>query len=192
MRRSGTVPLVPFLSPNTGDHHLCPMGGRTTHRVARRKGMEKANPHKYNPALEHLEVLLGNWEVELSHTSFLPGPSDTVTGHVSFEWLLDGAFLLMRMGDKSPGPPNATWLIGRDESTPNFTALYYDSRSVSRIYEMSFVDGVWKMWRESPGFWQRYEGKISNDGNTITARWEKSSDGIKWERDFNITYTRVK
>jgi len=29
------------------------------------------------------------------------------------------------------------WLIGRDESTPKYTVLYYDSRSVSRVYEMN-------------------------------------------------------
>lgn len=99
---------------------------------------------------------------------------------------------LMRMGDKPPSPSAAIWLISRDESTPDYTVLYYDARRVSRVYEMSFSESVWKIWRESPGFWQRYEGKLSNNGNTITAHGEKSSDGTKWEHDFNITYTRIK
>ena len=92
---------------------------------------------------------------------------------------------------RPPLPPDAIWLISRDESTPNYTVLYYDARSVSRVYKMSFSDGVWKMWRESPGFWQRYEGKLSKDSNTITAHWEKSPDGTKWEHDFDLTYTKV-
>ncbi len=94
------------------------------------------------------------------------------------------------MGNKPPGTPDAIWLIGRDDSTADYTVLYYDSRRVSRVYQMSFSDGVWKMWRESPDFWQRYEGKVSDDGKTITARWEKSKDGATWEHDFDITYTR--
>jgi hypothetical protein len=90
------------------------------------------------------------------------------------------------------GAPDAIWLIGRDESTPNYSVLYYDNRKVSRVYEMSFSDGAWKMWRNSPGFSQRFEGKFSKDGNTITARWEKSSDGSTWEHDFDVVYTRAR
>jgi hypothetical protein len=145
-----------------------------------------------NPALQALRFLAGDWEMELSNAPFLPSPSDTVKGRVSFAWVQDGAFLLMRMGDRPPGPPTALWLIGRDEAAPNYTVLYYDARSVSRIYAMSFSDRVWKMWREAPGFSQRYEGKVSTDGVTITAHWEKSTDGATWEHDFDVTYTKVR
>jgi hypothetical protein len=144
----------------------------------------------YNPALTSLEGLVGEWEMELSQTSFLPDASDTVKGPVLIEWVQDGAFLAMRMGDQPPSPPQALWLISRDDSTPNYTVLYYDARSVSRVYQMSFSDGVWKMRREAPGFWQRYEGTVSDDGKTITGHWEKSSDGTTWEHDFDVTYTK--
>lgn len=50
-----------------------------------------------NPALTSLEGLVGEWEMELSHASFLPDPSDTIKGPVLFEWVQDGAFLAMRM-----------------------------------------------------------------------------------------------
>ncbi len=57
---------------------------------------------------------------------------------------------------------------------------------------MSFSGNLWKLWRHSPGFSQRFEGRISKDGNTITAEWEKSNDGRTWEHDFDVTYTRMK
>ena len=152
--------------------------------------MTQTDSDNHNPALDDLEVLVGDWEMELSNASFLPHPSDTVKGLVSFEWVQDGAFLLMRMGDKSPSPPAAMWLIGRDVSTPRYTVLYYDNRGVSRVYEMSFASGVWKIWREAPGFSQRFEGKFSDDGNTVVASWEKSLDGTRWEHDFNVAYRR--
>jgi hypothetical protein len=38
--------------------------------------------------------------------------------------------------------------------------LYFDSRSVSRIYQMSLSAGVWKLWREAPSFAQRFEGTL--------------------------------
>jgi hypothetical protein len=122
--------------------------------------VEQPSP-RLNPALTLLEGLVGEWEMELSNAPFLLRPSDTVIGPVSFEWVQDGALLAMRMGEKAPGPSQALWLIGRDESTPHFTVLYYDARSVSRIYQMRFSDGVWKMWRDSPGFWQRKEATTS-------------------------------
>ena len=145
-----------------------------------------------NPALKDLEVFVGDWTMELSNASFLPSSADTVTGHASFEWLEDGAFLVMYMGNKPPATPDAIWLIGRDESTSNYIVLYYDTRKVSRVYEMSFSDGTWKMWRTSPDFSQRFEGKFNDDGKTITAHWKKSSNGSIWEHDFDVTYTRVR
>jgi hypothetical protein len=129
--------------------------------------------------------------MELSNAPFLPRPSDTARATVCFEWVQDGAFLMLRMGDKPPSPPAALWLISRDESDPTYVVLYYDSRRVSRVYVMSFSDGVWRIWREAPGFWQRYEGTLSTSGRTITGRWEKSSDGTTWEHDFDVTYTKV-
>jgi hypothetical protein len=145
-----------------------------------------------NPALMHLEGLVGDWDMVLSNASFLPSPSDTVTGLVSIKWAESGAFLVMYMGNKPPSTPDAIWLISRDDSTPHFTVLYYDTRKVSRVYEMSFSDDVWKMWRNSQDFSQRFEGKLSADSNTIKAHWDKSSDGTTWEHDFDVTYTKVR
>lgn len=147
--------------------------------------MAQPSSPTHNPALQPLEFLVGEWQMELSNAAFLPHPSDTVRGQVSFEWLENGAFLCLRMGG------NARWLINRDDSRADYSVFYYDARSVSRIYEMSFADGVWKMWREAPGFSQRYEGAVSNDGKTITAHWEKSFDGSTWEHDFDVTYTKL-
>lgn len=57
---------------------------------------------------------------------------------------------------------------------------------------MSLIAGVWKLWRDAPGFYQRFTGNFSTDGQTITARWENSSDGKNWEHDFDLVYTKVK
>lgn len=143
-----------------------------------------------NPALQDLDVLVGHWTMELSNASFLPQTSDVVTGQVTFEWLMAGAFFVMYMGERPPGTPDATWLISRDESVPHYHTFYYDTRKVSRVYEMSFSDGIWKMWRNSSDFSQRFEGQVSKDGKTITAHWEKSSDGLTWEHDFDVKYIK--
>ena len=154
--------------------------------------MAKSDLSSPNPMLKDLEVLVGKWELELSNASFLPNPSATVKGNVSFDWLEGGAFLIIRMGGQPSGTPSATWLIHRDDSSAAYKVFYYDDRTVSRIYEMSFSDNVWKLWRHSPDFSQRFEGNISEDGNKILAEWQKSNDGQKWEHDFDVAYTRLK
>ena len=140
------------------------------------------------PSLKDLEPLVGEWSLEIL---FPADPEIPVRGSVSCEWLEGGAFLLMRAGVEWSGPSGSVAVIGRDEMTETYSMLYFDARGVSRIYEMSFSDGVWKQWRSAPGFSQRFTGTLSDDGSTIKARWEKSSDGSRWDRDFDLIYTRV-
>lgn len=144
-----------------------------------------------NPTLKDLAVFVGDWDMELSNASFLPDPSTTLSGHASFEWLEQGAFIILRQGSEQEGAPSSKWIIGRDDSTGTYKTLYLDSRGVSRIYSMSFDGRVWKKWREAPGFHQRFTGIFSDDGNRIAGSWEMSKDGTNWEHDFDLTYTRV-
>jgi hypothetical protein len=46
---------------------------------------------------------------------------------------------------------------------------------------MSLNDGVWKLWREASGFWQRYTGVFSDDGRTIKGAWEGFSGRVAVE-----------
>jgi hypothetical protein len=90
-----------------------------------------------------------------------------------------------------PEFPNGIQIIGRDDAAHDFTAHYFDSRGVARIYTMSLSDGVWRLWRDDPDFSQRFTGTFSDQNDTITGRWENSSDGTTWEHDFTLTYRRV-
>jgi hypothetical protein len=69
---------------------------------------------------------------------------------------------------------------------------YFDTRGVIRTYRSSFADGVWKLWREDPDFWQRFTGTVGADGSSMTAAWEISHDaGTTWQHDFDMTYTKL-
>ncbi len=69
--------------------------------------------------------------------------------------------------------------------------LTFDERGVSRNYEVTLRDKIWKWWRNAPGFIQRYEGAIVDGGTTIISKGELSRDGISWEKDLDLTYKRV-
>jgi hypothetical protein len=89
----------------------------------------------------------------------------------------------------NPAAPSGLAVIGATaDDADTFTQHYYDSRGVARVYQMSLAAGVWKVWRDAPGFWQRYTGLISADGTSITGAWEYSPDGVIWRHDFTLDY----
>ena len=142
-----------------------------------------------NPALATLQFLTGAWDMELSEASFLPGPDAKVSGSVNFEWIEQGVALVMRMGDAAV--PIATWIIGRDDSDPDYHVMYADDRGVSRVYRMSFSQGTWRMWRDTPEFSQRFDAEVSPSQAEISGSWQKSVDGgTTWEHDFKVRYSR--
>jgi hypothetical protein len=138
-----------------------------------------------HPALADLRFLVGAWSMELSGASFLPDPESVMNGSVTFDWIEHDAALVMRMGDI------ATWIIGRDDAEQDYHILYGDDRGVSRVYRMSLEGGVWRIWRHTAEFSQRFEAQVDIDRGVITGHWEKSHDaGVTWEHDFNVRYTR--
>jgi hypothetical protein len=145
-----------------------------------------------NPSLRPLEVLTGRWIVEIRwspKTHELVGGPATVRGATRFDWIENGHFLVQHHGGE--GAPEARWLMGRDETSGQYCVLYADARGVSRVYQMSMQDHTWRIWRNAPGFHQRFEGRLGVNGRTIDAHWEKSIDGETWERDFDLKYVKT-
>jgi hypothetical protein len=147
-----------------------------------------------NPSLKPLELLSGGWDAEIRwspETHKLVGGPPTVCVAMRFEWIEDGQFLVQYNGGTGSAPPDARWLMGRDETSGEYCALYADARGVSRVYRMTFEDRLWRIWRNAAGFNQRFEGRLSLDGRIIEAHWEKSADGKTWERDFDLKYVKA-
>jgi hypothetical protein len=149
-------------------------------------------PVQSNPALDQLTPLLGEWDIEITAMSFRDDPSAVERGHTSFAWLDGGAFLAQHSEIAASDFPRSLAVIGADDEAGIYRMLYYDHRGVSRIYRMTFSGGIWTLWRDFPGFHQRFHGTFSENGEVITAYWERSSDGSNWERDFDLTYTKVR
>jgi hypothetical protein len=147
--------------------------------------MEQPGP---NPALERLDALVGEWKMEAGAPGGPPWPGEA---RVTFEWLEGRAFLIERWTVDMPEAPDGIAIIGPDESGERLRQHYFDSRGVERIYEMSFGDGDWKLWRDGDDFSQRFSGTFSDDGKTISGRWEIAHDGKTWETDFDLTYIKV-
>ena len=140
-------------------------------------------PPQPTSSMKQFAILVGEWNMVGTH----PALPDVAHGHSSFEWMVEGALLIWHFDWERDGPPSALSVIGHDDSVETCSMLCSDERGVARIYQMSLSGGVWKMWRDSPGFSQRITGTIRN---TMTCHGELSRDGSPWEQDLDVTYTR--
>lgn len=152
-------------------------------------------PAERPTALDRLEALVGEWRVAATFGAGFFGPDSPAvtddTGRTSFAWFAGRFFLVQRATVEHPAAPSGLMIVGPGTQPETFVQHYYDSRGVHRTYQMSLGGGTWKLWRSAPGFSQRFTATFSGDGDTITGAWEKSADGIAWEHDFDMIYTRI-
>ena len=155
-----------------------------------------------DPILEPLNRLVGTWTTEARHPAM---PGVVVYGTVIVEWLEGERFLLHRANSDHPDFPDSISIIGMtgsDRVDPSQRAVtpaagdselqmhYYDSRGVFRVYVVSIDDTSWQIWRDAPGFSQRFTGTVADGGDTIVGRWQLNRDDHRWENDLEITYRR--
>ena len=142
-----------------------------------------------------LARLIGTWDFEASSQAQFLG-----RGTATFEWIVGGACVLERADDEPDPATSADWaahspmpvtsVLGWDDSVPESAMLYSDARGVFRIYRMTLTDEAWTVWRDAPGFSQRFIGTFRQDGTTIEGRWDSSPDGTTWEPDFELVYRK--
>jgi hypothetical protein len=138
--------------------------------------------------------LIGTWEFEASSRGRFLG-----RGVATFEWGENGAFVVERADDEPDPTTSEDWathspmpvtaILGWDDTTGELAQLYSDARGVFRIYRMTLTDETWTIWRDAPGFFQRFIGTL-RDGATIEGTWESSPDGTTWEPDFAMAYRK--
>lgn len=141
-----------------------------------------------NPALEPFGVLIGEWKTVGSHGELA---DVELHGRTTFEWFENGAFLIKRSEIDDERFPTDIAIFGSDNVNEEYFMLHFDERGVSRKCDVSFQDNVLKWRRSGKDFSQRYTLTISDDGQTIVGKGEISKDGVNWEKDLDLTYTRV-
>jgi hypothetical protein len=148
-------------------------------------GSEAQRP---NPALEPLTPLIGRWRTTGTHPLV---PGTTFHGRTTFEWLENGAFVMMRSEIDEPEIPSAVAVIGSDDAAGTITMIYFDERDISRRYTVEVAEGEVRWTRDEAGFAQRMVLTIASDGTRIEAHGTMSHDGGNWEGDLQLTYERL-
>jgi hypothetical protein len=134
--------------------------------------------------LAPFDALDGTWATAATH----PLVGDVVPGTTTFEWLEGGHFLMQRSRNDHEIFPDAISVIGAQEVGDGLVMEYFDSRGVRRTYGVSLDDGVLRVWREHPGFDQRYAAVLGHD--TFDGVWELARTRGDWQDDLKVTYRR--
>lgn len=145
-------------------------------------------------ALVLLNPLIGMWNLEV-HVPTQP-PTNIWRLWSFFEWMDGGMFLTWQWGPSQPNFPgdpfpSAHSIIGYDDTTQLYFVHYFDARGIYRVLDMSLENQIWKMWWNGPDLSQRINGTIAEDRNTITLDLEMSRDGVTWQHDFDMLFTRA-
>jgi Protein of unknown function (DUF1579) len=139
---------------------------------------------------ERLAALLGRWRTGGQTRETADAPAIEVDAIDTYEWLPGRAGLLHRvdagMGDERV---EGAEIIGYDPDRGTYVTQYFGSDGPA-AFEASLeeVEGaqVWRMWSRS----QRFAGRFSADGDTITGHWELLDDAAGWRPWMDITLTR--
>ena len=134
---------------------------------------------------EAIAALIGEWTTEATHPMV---PDTIVRGQATFEWLEGEQFVVVRATNDHELFPDSMSVIG---NTDGLKEHYFDSRGVHRIYEVAFEVGVWKTWRDHPGFSQRFTGTFEDEGATINGLSRLCRDDSTWKDDLAIVYRRA-
>jgi hypothetical protein len=134
--------------------------------------------------LERFEPLIGTWATEATH----PLVEALVHGAVTFEWLAGGHFLIRRSRNDHELFPDAICVIGETEASGDLVMEYFDSRGVRRSYRVSLADGVLRVWREEPGFDQRFSATLAPEA--FEGRWQLARAPGDWRDDLRTIFRR--
>jgi hypothetical protein len=137
-----------------------------------------------HPNLEPFDALIGTWTTEAKHRMV----DEVVYGTVTWEWLEGGKFVLQRSHTDDERFPDGLSVFGPPEDGDGLVMEYFDSRGVRRTYAVAIEDGVLRIWRESPGFDQRFSAKLAPD--VYEGEFEYAETPGAWQHDMKAIYRR--
>jgi len=135
-----------------------------------------------NPDLKSLDRLVGTWKM-----------SGDTEGHVTYEWMEGGFFLIQHVDlDQGGQKTKGIEIIGHlrpygEEPSKEIKSRYYDSKGDTLDYVYDVSGDTLMIWFGEKGSPAYYKGQFSDDGNTLSGAWVYPGGG-----GYNATATRVK
>jgi hypothetical protein len=134
--------------------------------------------------------LVGRWRSEGQTVATPTEPAVQISGTDTYEWLGGGFFLVhrvdVRMGDDRV---EALELIGGDydDASGSFPAHSFDSQgNIVTMRTSVGDDGTLMLANET----ERATVRFGDNGQSMTAYWERADDGSSWSPWMNMTFTK--
>ncbi len=142
------------------------------------------------PPHQQLSVFIGTWHTTGEVAASASTPVAKVDFTDTYSWYPGGFFVVHDAAGKvGATQSNSLEIIGYDAGQQCYTATFFDSSGGSGREEIRLDGNTWT-WRGSDVMGvkeHRCLAVVSDDGNTIQARHEKSEDGIHWELWMHVT-----
>jgi Protein of unknown function (DUF1579) len=142
------------------------------------------------PSAEHqrLDLFVGKWKTEGETRANADVPAIKVAFVDTYEWMAGKFFLVHRAnGHIGNEELNTLEFISYDSSSQTYTCHCFDSRGNADLLQADFRDPMWTIEGKS----SRFTGMFAISGNTLTGKWEQSSDGLNWLPCMDIKSTKV-
>jgi hypothetical protein len=146
-----------------------------------------------SPDQQKLGVFLGRWHTTGEVAATASTPAAKVDSIDTYEWY-PGEFFLIHDADARVGNDTLKSLeiIGYDPERQRYFASFFDSTGGFGVEELRLAGDTWT-WRGSNVMGvkeHRCIAVVSNDGQTVRARHEKSDDGTNWALWMDVTLAR--
>jgi hypothetical protein len=138
-------------------------------------------PAKPNVALKQFHRIVGTWK-----------ESGGYNGTSAYEWMEGEFFLIHHFDGMTPGGRHVKGVeyIGFDEDTGTLRSHLMDNHGSNFTYTYEMEGDVLTSWFGDKGSGNFYTGRFSQDGNTITGRWQWP-EGKEKTGGFEVTSTRI-
>ena len=171
----------------------------TRRNTVQRNNDVQASKQPSTPSAERsrLDVFVGRWNLEGQQYGDLTGPAAKISAVETYEWLTGGFFLVHRFeGRVGDAETACIEIIGHDALSQSYPRHSFYSNGVTNEWRSRERDGIWTL----TGDWQmagkspkvRCTTVFSDSGNSMTGKWERSTDGAKWQTFWDVKATKVK
>ena len=152
---------------------------------------------KPGPEHRRLGVFVGRWHTtgEVAPERGQTTPGAKIDCIDTYEWYPGGFFVVHdvdgKVGDE---PVKSMEVLGYDGDRGRYFAMFFDSTGGFGAEELT-VDGNTWTWRGSNVMGvkgHRCVSVLSEDGETLRARHEKSDDGESWQPWMDVTLRRMR
>jgi hypothetical protein len=146
------------------------------------------------PAHQQLHAFLGTWKTEGRTVAGGGTPAVSIESNDEYE-LMPGGFFVVHRWDGRVGSTevHGIEIIGYDAASGAYRTHFFDNDGNAGSEELTVRDRTWTwVGKQVMGSdWHRCTSVVSEDGNTMRAKHERSTDGKVWLPWMDVTLRRV-